>query len=102
MGPLVALVASTALVFTLLPIAAADRSSASAISPFNVTGWLTGTWVALGLFMWFRTVNDARVSGSSYVIPRWRPRWVVTALVAVSLLGASWHVWELAEAWSRR
>jgi hypothetical protein len=97
-----ALLGSTSLVFALLPIAAASRSTASAISPFIVLGWLSGTWVALGVFMWFRTVNDARAGGASYVIPRWRPRWFVAALVTASLVGASWHVWALAEAWSRR
>jgi hypothetical protein len=102
LAPLVALLLSTGIVLAMFPLAAHDRSGPTSISPFSVGGWLVGTWLALGLFVWFRAANDGRAGRPNYVIPRWRPAWVVGLLVGASLSGAVFHVWIIADAWSRR
>lgn len=102
LAALVALAVSTFATCALLVLSTAVEAGAHDISLLNVAGWLIGAWIGLGLFVWVRSVNAVRSKLSNYVIPRWRPMWVASVLVAFSLVSALLHAWSIAEAWARR
>ncbi|MPY91968.1 MAG: hypothetical protein GEV08_02565 [Acidimicrobiia bacterium] len=100
--PLAALLVAAATAVALLPLARTDTMAASEISRLNVIGWLSGAWLALGMFAWFRSAEVKRSTRSDYVIPRWRPAVVATVMALCAVGAACGHGWMMAEAWSRQ
>lgn len=102
MVPLALLAVTTVVSLALLPWARPESLAASEVSTLNVVGWVSGTWIALALFFWFRSVNQARSIRVDYAIPRWRPALVAMWLALGAVGGAFGHAWMIADAVSRR
>ena len=101
--PVFLITGSTVASWALWAIArAAGAGHSVEVHGTSVAGWVLGGVVSAVLLAWFRSVDLARRSSTSYTEQPWKPALVAGAVALAGWLASIAHAWSIASSVARR